>query len=222
MSSSHSASSRAGKPVLSAPILSVLAFLALGLTLMFGAQHAGAAPAAPQPTCEDQATSTTYQPATQPETCVVKVISNGGDDNIIEVGEPVHFRLGHFQPGTIAHLTVHVDTNGDGILEDFIIEAVVDEFGNADFDWTVAAGVESGDYGFDIEGIDETTGLPRTASGAIHIEALGAFVPGDGTTGPLPYTGSNSTNLVRIAAVLLLAGGISVIAVRRRSAHSNA
>lgn len=167
-------------------------------------------------------TVTTYPPVTEPPTTIVDVIPGGGDDGIIEASEPVQFVVDGFEPGTVVTLTITVDTNGDGILEEIVLTGVADENGEVTFDWNVPAGTSTGDYAFEVEGIDDVTGLPRTESGSIHIEAVGAFVPGDGTSGPLPYTGSNSTNLLRIGLVLIVAGGISVVAVRRRNAHTNA
>ena len=167
-------------------------------------------------------TVTTYPPVTEPPTTIVDVVPGGGDDGIIEAGEPVQFVVDGFEPGTVVTLTIFVDTNGDGTLDEVVLTGVADENGEVTFDWNVPAGTSTGDYTFDVEGIDDVTGLPRTESGSIHIEAVGAFVPGDGTSGPLPYTGSNSTNLLRIGLVLIVAGGISVVAVRRRNAHTNA
>lgn len=180
--------------------------LVLSMTMM----KAGAAPA------------TTYPPVTEPPTTIVDVVPGGGDDNIIESGEDVQFVVDGFEPGTVVTLTIFVDTNGDGIIEEIVLTGIADENGEVEFDWNVPAGTGTGDYSFEVEGIDDVTGSPRTSSGSIHIEALGAFVPGDGTGGPLPYTGSNSTNLLRIGLVLIVAGGISVVAVRRRSAHADA
>ena len=167
-------------------------------------------------------TVTTYPPVTEPPTTIVEVVPGGGDDGIIEASEPVQFVVDGFEPGTVVTLTIFVDTNGDGTLDEVVLTGVADENGEVTFDWNVPAGTSTGDYTFDVEGIDDVTGLPRTESGSIHIEAVGAFVPGDGTSGPLPYTGSNSTNLLRIGLVLIVAGGISVVAVRRRNAHTNA
>ena len=172
------------------------------------------------------ATEVTYPPCTS-GACVsttIIVIPGGGDDDIIESGEPVEFIFEGFEPGTEVTFTISVDTDGDGIVDEtFILTAIADEDGTATFEWDSPAGTSSGDYEFTAEGIDDETGEPRVAEGTITIEAKGAFVPGDGGDGgPLPYTGSNSTNLVRIGLVLIVAGGISVVAVRRRNAHAGA
>ena len=179
---------------------------ALLLVLSMGMARAGAAPTSTYP----------------PQTTIVDIIPGGGDDDIIEVGEPVTFIADGFEPGTTVTLTIYVDITGDGVADPVVLTAVADENGEATFEWQVPAGAETGDYNVEFEGIDDVTGAPRTAEGSIHIEAVGAFVPGDGSGGPLPYTGSNSTTLIRIAVVLLLAGGVSVVAVRRRNASTNA
>ena len=185
--------------------LMALAAAALLLVLSMGMSRAGAA------------TVETYPPDTDPPNTQVTVVPNGGDDPIIEAGEPVSFESDGWEPGTVVTLIIVID----GV--EITLTAIADENGNAVFDWTVPAGTNTGDYEFDIEGIDEVTGEPRVASGEIHIEEKGAFVPGDGgDSGPLPYTGSNSGNLLRIGLVLIVAGGISVVAVRRRSAHVDA
>jgi LPXTG-motif cell wall-anchored protein len=192
-------------------VLAALSAIALMVTFLFGAQHAGAAP------------TTTYPPVTTPPTTQIVIIPRGGDDNIIEAGEPVQFVSDGYAPGTVVTLTILIDLNHDGVLEEVVLTATADENGEAVFDWQIPAGVDSGDYNVEFEGLDGETGEVRTSRGSIHIEALGAFVPGDGSGGgPLPYTGSNSATLVRIAVVLLLAGGISVVAVRRRNANTNA
>jgi LPXTG-motif cell wall-anchored protein len=158
-----------------------------------------------------------YPPPTDPPPTEVTVVpGGGGDDDIIEAGEPVEFISTGWEPGTVATMTIVI--NGETIT----LTTIVNENGEAIFDWTVPAGTNTGDYGFAIEGIDEVTGEPRVAAGDIHIEAEGAFVPGDGGGGALPYTGSNSSNLIRIGIVLVAAGGISVFAVRRRNAHVDA
>ncbi len=168
-------------------------------------------------------TSTTYPVDSSTSSTVLEIKPGGGDDEIIESGEPVQFVSNGWTPGSVVTITIHVDTNGDGILEDIVLTATADENGEVTFDWDVPAGTGTGDYSFDVEGIDELTGEPATQHGSIHIEEKGAFVPGDGGgSGPLPYTGSNSTNLVRIGLVLIVAGGISVVAVRRRNAHADA
>ena len=185
----------------------VAAVSALLLVLSLGMTRAGA-----------QNVDVTYPP----QTTIIEIIPGGGDDDIVEAGEPVVFVADGFEPGTTVTLTVFIDITGDGVPEEIVLTAVANEDGVATFEWQVPAGAETGDYTVEFEGIDDVTGAPRTATGVVHIEAVGAFVPGDGGGGPLPYTGSNSTTLVRIAVVLLLAGGVSVVAVRRRNAHSNA
>jgi LPXTG-motif cell wall-anchored protein len=184
--------------------------LALLLMLSMGMGKAGAQ------------TPTTYPPDTS--TTVVQVTPGAPDDNIIEPTEPVHFHFSGFTPGTTVHLIVNVDTNGDGIPEPYTIDVIADADGNADFDWTVPAGTPAGDYTFSAEGVDAVSGDPRTATGSFHVSDTCAFLAGNNcsVTGNLPYTGSDSSTLLRVGAVLLVAGGISVVAVRRRNAHSNA
>ncbi len=183
--------------------------LALLLVLSMGMGKAGAQ------------TPTTYPPDTA--TTVVQVTPGGPDDNIIEPTEPVHFHFTGYTPGTTVHLVVNVDTNGDGIPEPYAFDVIADADGNVDFDWTVPAGTPSGDYSFTAEGIDVTSGETRIATGTFRVEDSCAFLAGTNcTTGNLPYTGSDSSTLLRVGAVLLVAGGISVVAVRRRNAHSNA
>lgn len=82
--------------------------------------------------------------------------------------------------------------------------------GTATFDWDTPAGLAGGVYKIDASGVGPG-GTPVTVSAEVPIEA----------GGNLPYTGSNTTMLLGIAVVLLAAGGISVLAVRRRSAHAS-
>ena len=71
-----------------------------------------------------------------------------------------------------------------------------------------------GEFEIEIEGIDEETGEVRVSTAAIVIVE-------DNGGGALPYTGSDSSStLVRIGFVLVLAGGISVVAVRRRNVRA--
>ena len=156
-------------------------------------------------------TATPYPPVTNPPTTLIIDPTGGGDDNIIEAGEPVTFEVGGFLPGSEVCFYIEGELIGCDIA---------DENGFAEFEWTVPAGTGSGEYDLSVEGLDPD-GDPITVSGTFQIEANGAFVPGDGS-GPLPYTGSDTTTLVRIAVVLLLAGGVSVVAMRRRGARVDA
>jgi LPXTG-motif cell wall-anchored protein len=174
--------------------------VAILLMLVAGIQRAGAT------------TVTTYPPVTDPPASTVVVIPDGDDDRV-EVGESVELIADGWEPGTEVFFYVLVD--GEKVL---IGSAIADENGDAIFDWTIPAGVCCGDFDIEIEGIDEETGEPRTAVAAVFVYEFGAGVPGDG--GELPYTGSNSTSIVRIGLVLLVAGGVSVFAVRRRSARA--
>ena len=174
--------------------------MAILLMLVAGIQRAGAT------------TVTTYPPDTDPPASTIVVIPEDDDDRP-EVGESVELVADGWEPGTEVFFYVIVD--GEQVL---IGSAIADENGEAVFDWTIPAGVCCGDFEIEIEGIDEETGEPRTATAEITIYEFGGGVPGDG--GQLPYTGSNSTSIVRIGLVLLVAGGVSVFAVRRRSARA--
>ena len=180
--------------------VAMISAVALLLVLSVGIHRAGAQ------------TTSTYPPETNPPTSTV-VVTPPGDDDRIEVGETVELFSDGWEPGTEVDFYVLID--GERV---FIGTAIADENGNATFDWTVPAGVCCGDFNIEIEGIDEDTGEPRTADAQVTIYEFGAGVPGEG--GQLPYTGSNSNSLVRIGLVLVLAGGVSVVAVRRRSARS--
>lgn len=159
-------------------------------------------------------TATTYPPVTEPPTTII-VDPNANDDDIIEAGEPVQFVVKGYKPGSVVTMVITID----GV--EYTLTDIADENGVAEFDFVIPAGAATGDYTAEFEGIDPT-GAPLTLEGTFHVEATGAFVPGDGSGGPLPYTGSDSATLVRIAVVLLLAGGVSVVAMRRRSARTDA
>ncbi|MBU6330211.1 MAG: LPXTG cell wall anchor domain-containing protein [Acidobacteria bacterium] len=179
--------------------MTLAAAVAIVLMLSLTAARAGAAP------------STTYPPVTEPPSTII-IDPNANDDDIVEAGETVNFTVGGFKPGTEVCFYV----------EDQLVGCdIADENGFAEYDWTVPAGTASGDYDLQVEGVDPS-GAPLTLDGTFHVETSGAFVPGDGSGGPLPYTGSDSATLVRIAVVLLLAGGVSVVAMRRRGARTNA
>lgn len=180
--------------------VAMVSAVAILLMLMAGMQRAGAT------------TVTTYPPDTDPPASTVVVVPDGDDDRV-EVGESVELFSDGWEPGTEVSFYVLID--GEQVL---IGTAIADENGDAVFDWTIPAGVCCGDFDIEIEGIDEETGEPRTAVAEVFIYEFGAGVPGDG--GELPYTGSNSTSIVRIGLVLLVAGGVSVFAVRRRSARA--
>lgn len=181
-------------------VVAMLSAVAILLMLATGIQRAGAT------------TVTTYPPDTDPPASTIVVIPED-DDNRPEVGEDVLLFADGFEPGTEVEFFVEVD--GELIL---IGTAIADENGVAELEWNIPAGVCCGDFEITIEGIDEETGEPRTATAEITIYEFGGGVPGDG--GQLPYTGSNSTSIVRIGLVLLVAGGVSVFAVRRRSARA--
>jgi LPXTG-motif cell wall-anchored protein len=174
--------------------------MAILLMLVAGIQRAGAT------------SVTSYPPDTDPPASTIVVIPEDDDDRP-EVGESVELVADGWEPGT--EVFFYVVVNGEQVL---IGSAIADENGEAVFDWTIPAGVCCGDFEIEIEGIDEETGEPRTATAEITIYEFGGGVPGDG--GDLPYTGSNSTSIVRIGLVLLVAGGVSVFAVRRRSARA--
>jgi len=134
--------------------------------------------------------------------------------------------LHHYEPGSVVTLHVYVDTNADGIPEDITLTGVADANGDVIFEWDIPAGF-AGEVNYTSEGIDDATGEVRTESGSVFVEdtTLNPDNGGGGEGGgggPLPYTGSDSTNLVRIGLVLIVAGGISVVAVRRRNAGTNA
>lgn len=150
----------------------------------------------------------TYPPCTTPEDCP----QNG--DTLVLVGHG-------YKPGSTVTTRVFYDSDGDGVLEERILTGVADANGDVIFEWDIPAGF-AGDVSYVIEGIDEN-GEVLTESGSVFAEDK-TLNPdnGGGGGGPLPYTGSDSTNLVRIGLVLIVAGGISVVAVRRRHAGTNA
>jgi LPXTG-motif cell wall-anchored protein len=161
-----------------------------------------------------------YPPCTT-EACIPDVVTPDG--NPPQAGETVVLVFHGYEPGSTVSITFYVDTNADTILEEVTLTGVADEFGDVEFEWNIPAGV-AGDLVYETIGIDDETGEVRRESGSIFVEAedfVPDTVPGGGG-GPLPYTGSNSTNLVRIGLVLIVAGGISVVAVRRRNAHVDA
>lgn len=173
-------------------LMAIVSVMAFLLALTMGINHAGAV--------GEENDGENYPPSTS---TTVEVIPDGGGDPT--PGSVVEIIADGFQPGTEVEFFVEID--GQQVL---IGTAIADENGVAVLDWTIPAGFETGEYVIEIEGIDEETGLPRTTTAAITIVA----------GGDLPYTGSNSTNLVRIGFVLVLAGGLSVVAVRRRSARA--
>lgn len=181
--------------------VAMVSAVAILLMLATGIHRAGAVQVDPN-----------YPPVTDPPASTVVVVPEGDDDRV-EVGESVELFADGWEPGTEVEFYVIID--GEPVL---IGTAIADENGEAFFDWTIPAGVCCGDFDIEIEGIDEETGEPRTADASVFIYEFGAGVPGEG--GDLPYTGSNSNSLVRIGLVLLLAGGVSVLAVRRRSARA--
>ncbi|NCY17061.1 MAG: hypothetical protein EBX39_09875, partial [Actinobacteria bacterium] len=75
----------------------VAAVSALLLVLSMGMARAGAAPAVTYP----------------PQTTIIEIIPGGGDDDIVEAGEPVVFVADGFEPGTTVTLTVFIDITGD-------------------------------------------------------------------------------------------------------------
>ena len=161
-----------------------------------------------------------YPPCTTLE-CQPDVVTPDGQPPV--AGETVQIVFHGYKPGSTVTVKFYVDTNADGIIEEIRLTGVADEFGDVEFDWNIPAGV-AGDIVYEVSGIDDVTGEVRRESGSVFVEAddlVPDTVPGGGG-GPLPYTGSNSTNLVRIGLVLIVAGGISVVAVRRRNAHVDA
>lgn len=188
--------------VLRSTAIAMISAVAILLMLTMGIHRAGALQVDPD-----------YPPDTDPPPTTVIVTPNGGDDDRIEVGESVELTSDGWEPGTEVDFYVIID--GERV---FIGTAIADENGEATLDWTIPAGVCCGDFDLEIEGIDDETGDVRVADAEVFIYEFGAGVPGDG--GQLPYTGSNSTALVRIGLVLLVAGGVSVVAVRRRSARA--
>jgi LPXTG-motif cell wall-anchored protein len=186
------------------------AAVVLLLVLSMGITKAGAVDA-PNPDLYPPCTSAACQP---------DVVTPDGQPP--KGGETVHLVFHGFEPGSTVTVTFYVDTNADTVLEEVTLTGVADEFGDVEFDWNIPAGV-AGDVVYEVAGIDEETGEVRHESGSLYVEAENltpdTSVPDNG---PLPYTGSNSTNMVRIGLVLIVAGGISVVAVRRRNAHADA
>ena len=190
--------------------LMAAAAVVLLLVLSMGITKAGAADA-PDPDRYPPCTSAACQP---------DVVTPDGEPPV--AGEPVVLVFHGYEPGTTVTITIYVDTNADTILEEITLTGVADEFGDVEFEWNIPAGV-AGDLVYEVSGIDDETGEVRRESGSLYVEASNitpdTSVPDNG---PLPYTGSNSTNMVRIGLVLIVAGGISVVAVRRRNAHADA
>lgn len=65
-------------------------------------------------------------------------------------------------------------------------------------------------------------GSPLTLSTTINVVPAGSTGTSPGRSGSLPRTGSDSTNLLRGAALLIAAGGAVVLVTRKRSARANA
>jgi hypothetical protein len=88
---------------------------------------------------------------------------------------------------------------------------VVGADGTWEFEFTIPADAEGGDYAVEVEGcegVDEVLGTTITVTPAAEEEQPRA----------LPTTGSSSTEpLVRTGAVLIAAGAVLVYAVRRRN-----
>ena len=174
----------------------VISAVAILLVLSFGMQRAGAQ------------VDPNYPPPTDPPATTIVVVPEGGEDPT--PGGTVELVADGFKPGTEVDFYVIID--GVSVL---IGTAIADENGNATFDWTIPAGVCCGEFEIEVEGIDEETGEPRKATTSLVI-----VESNNGGGGELPYTGSNSSTLIRIGFVLVLAGGVSVMAVRRRSART--
>lgn len=173
----------------------VISAVAILLVLTLGMQRAGA-----------QVDDPNYPPPTDPPSTTIVVVPEEGKEPT--PGGTVELVADGFQPGTEVDFYVIID--GTPVL---IGTAIADENGNATFDWTIPAGVCCGEFEIEVEGIDEETGEPRKATTSLVI------VEND-NGGNLPYTGSNSSTLIRIGFVLVLAGGVSVVAVRRRNART--
>ena len=190
--------------------LMAAAAVVLLLVLSMGITKAGAVDA-PDPDL--------YPPCTTAE-CTPDIVTPDG--NPPQAGETLTLVFGGYEPGSTVTLVVYVDTNGDTVLEEIVLTSVADEFGFAEFEWNIPAGV-AGDIIYETSGIDDETGDVRRSSGSLYIEAENLTPDTNAPdNGPLPYTGSNSSNMVRIGLVLIVAGGISVVAVRRRNAHVDA
>jgi len=93
--------------------------------------------------------------------------------------------------------------------------AVVDASGSFSTSITIPAGTAPGSHVITVEGLGGgTTCSPRTQSRTITVAGGGAAGGGN-----LPFTGSNISAGMLILFALIVVGGISLVAGRRRDAH---
>ena len=131
------------------------------------------------------------------EDCTVAV-----DDDTPDAGQTITISGENWDEGATAVIFVGGAEVGS---------VVVDGTGTWEFEYTIPADAEGGDYAVEVEGCE---GLPDgEVLGTIITVTAAAEEPR-----ALPATGSSSTEpLVRTAAVLIAAGAVLVYAVRRRN-----
>ncbi len=135
------------------------------------------------------------------------------DKTTATVGESVGATATGFESGASVAFVFNSDPVDIGTV-------TADADGVASTTFTVPS-VELGTHTVTATGISATTGEVVTLSSQIEIVAIGTDGTGTGTgtgsDGSLPRTGSNSTDLLRVGALLVAAGGAVVLITRKRA-----
>ena len=111
----------------------------------------------------------------------------------------------------------------DGAVVTFTVDSnlvlgtsVANAGGVAHFQWDVPADFASGTHTITASG----DGCTDPAEVSAEVTVVLAATQTNDTTGTLPPTGGDYTNLLRIGILLVAAGGLVVLATRKRSADS--
>lgn len=126
-------------------------------------------------------------------------------------GDRVTVYASGFGPGTVVHFTLFSDPIPLG-------EAVVDARGETSLEFTIPAGVPLGTHEVEASG-ELADGTPASVRATLEVVADDAGAGGTDGVGDddLARTGSNATTLVRIAVLLIAAGGAALLATRKRA-----
>lgn len=131
------------------------------------------------------------------------VVAPGGTVTVSHKG-------GCFMPGSTVTITMYSDPVVLGT-------AIADSLGNVEATVTIPTGAALGSHLIELAGTGRD-GQPTVmgVSIAVQLSSLGTGATGTSTGTPLPVTGTESTGLATAGVALVVAGGLVVLATRKR------
>ncbi len=134
------------------------------------------------------------------------------DKTTVPQGGTVGVTCTGFAPGTDVQITLHSDPVDLGT-------ATADDNGEVHQNITIPPGTATGQHSVTCSGLSASGGS-LTLTAELMVTATGTTPvtnPTTSGTGTLPRTGSDTTELLRVGVVLIVAGAALAVIVRRRS-----